>query len=85
MSKQIKLALAFSVALGLPALAQETDAPEVTADTVVATVNGVDITIGHMIAAGRHSIRRCRMTFCIRVSWIRSSSRLSCRKSPRKT
>lgn len=52
MSKQIKLALAFSVALGLPALAQETDTPGVTADTVVATVNGADITIGHMIAAG---------------------------------
>lgn len=31
--------------LALPAFAQET-----TADTVVATVNGVDITVGHMIA-----------------------------------
>ncbi|WP_299684493.1 peptidylprolyl isomerase [uncultured Tateyamaria sp.] len=37
-------ALALSVAMALPAAAQD-------ADTVVATVNGTDITIGHMIAA----------------------------------
>ena len=37
-------ALAFSVALALPVAAQD-------AETVVATVNGVDITIGHMVVA----------------------------------
>ena len=37
-------ALALSVAMALPAAAQD-------ADTVVATVNGTDITIGHMITA----------------------------------
>jgi peptidyl-prolyl cis-trans isomerase C len=34
--------------LGLPALAQTETAP-VTADTVVATVNGTEITVGHML------------------------------------
>lgn len=36
------------LALALPARAQ-TEAPPVTADTVVATVNGTDITLGHML------------------------------------
>jgi peptidyl-prolyl cis-trans isomerase C len=36
------------LALALPAQAQ-TEAPPVTADTVVATVNGTDITLGHML------------------------------------
>ncbi len=40
-------AMAVSVCLGLPATAQDT--PQV--DTVVATVNGTDITLGHMIIA----------------------------------
>lgn len=39
--------LAFAVSLALPVAAQDT----VDADTVVATVNGTDITIGHMIVA----------------------------------
>jgi peptidyl-prolyl cis-trans isomerase C len=45
-----KAALAGSLyfALALPAVAQ-TDAQPVTADTVVATVNGTDITVGHML------------------------------------
>jgi len=48
--------VALAVALALPAAAQETQpdtdaAPvEATADTVVATVNGKSITLGHMIA-----------------------------------
>lgn len=40
-------ALALALAMALPAAAQET-AP-VSADTVVATVNGTDITVGHML------------------------------------
>ncbi len=46
MSKHLTLAGLFALGLGLsqPVLAEET-----TADTVVATVNGQDITIGHMI------------------------------------
>lgn len=55
------LSLALALALPLPALAQdtagadatasqvETDAAPAGADTVVATVDGVDITLGHMI------------------------------------
>ncbi len=39
-------AAAIAVLLAAPVFAQE----EVTADTVVATVNGTDITVGHMIA-----------------------------------
>ncbi|MDW4498023.1 peptidylprolyl isomerase [Sulfitobacter sp. D35] len=44
---------AIATALAMPAHAQQDDAAETTAsaDTVVATVNGTDITIGHMIAA----------------------------------
>jgi peptidyl-prolyl cis-trans isomerase C len=44
-------ALAGSLCLALthPAAAQETPAGEVTADTVVATVNGTEITLGHML------------------------------------
>ena len=38
-------AIAVSIALAVPAIAQE----EITASTVVATVNGTDITAGHMI------------------------------------
>ena len=50
MHRFTKAALAGSLcfALALPAIAQ-TDAPPVTADTVVATVNGTDITVGHML------------------------------------
>lgn len=40
--------IALAVSLSLPAAAEE-----VTADTVVATVGGVDITLGHMIVARR--------------------------------
>ncbi|WP_172297944.1 peptidylprolyl isomerase [Pseudoruegeria sp. HB172150] len=45
-------AAALCLSLSLPALAQDTtEAPaDVTRDTVVATVNGFDITVGHMIA-----------------------------------
>ncbi len=43
-------AAALSLTLSLPLTAQETAMAEVTADTVVATVDGVDITVGHMIA-----------------------------------
>lgn len=46
MSKQVKLALAFCAAFAAPTWAED-----VTADTVVATVNGTEITLGHMIAA----------------------------------
>ncbi|XDA98183.1 peptidylprolyl isomerase [Sulfitobacter sp. LCG007] len=44
---------AVAAALALPAFAQQehTAASDVSASTVVATVNGTDITIGHMIAA----------------------------------
>ncbi len=42
------LAGPLSLALALPAQAQ-TEAPPVPADTVVATVNGTDITLGHML------------------------------------
>ncbi|CUH74664.1 peptidylprolyl isomerase [Tropicibacter naphthalenivorans] len=47
MSKTLKTltAVALSVALALPVSAEE-----VTADTVVATVNGKEITLGHMLA-----------------------------------
>ncbi|WP_343116316.1 peptidylprolyl isomerase [Ostreiculturibacter nitratireducens] len=51
MSKQFKLAVAFCAVIAAPALAQDTTATDVTADTVVATVNGVEITLGHLIAA----------------------------------
>lgn len=40
-------AMAVSACVALPAAAQD----ETTADTVVATVNGTDITVGHMIVA----------------------------------
>ncbi len=46
MLNRIPAAMALTVFLSLPAAAQET-----TADTVVATVNGADITVGHMIIA----------------------------------
>ncbi len=39
----------FAASLSIPALAQETKAP--SADTVMAIVNGEEITLGHMIAA----------------------------------
>ncbi len=50
MNSITKAALAGSLclALALPAAAQ-TDAAPVTAETVVATVNGTDITVGHML------------------------------------
>lgn len=50
MHRFTKAALAGSIALAfaLPAAAQ-TETPPVTADTVVATVNGTDITVGHML------------------------------------
>ncbi len=50
MNSITKAALAGSLclALALPAVAQ-TDAAPVTAETVVATVNGTDITVGHML------------------------------------
>ncbi|WP_343080360.1 peptidylprolyl isomerase [Ostreiculturibacter nitratireducens] len=51
MSKQFKLAMAFCAVIAAPALAQDTTATDVTADTVVATVNGAEITLGHLIAA----------------------------------
>lgn len=35
--------------MALPVLAQDQQAPAVTAETVVATVNGTDITMGHLI------------------------------------
>lgn len=41
---KVALAGVFATAMALPALAQDTNA-----DTVVATVNGTDITLGHMI------------------------------------
>ncbi|MFC2967016.1 peptidylprolyl isomerase [Acidimangrovimonas pyrenivorans] len=56
MSKQAKfwLGVALSLSLAAPALADTaattTDAKAPTADTVVATVNGTDITLGSMIA-----------------------------------
>lgn len=59
MTKQLRLgaALLMSVALTAPVWAQEATAPEAAAapadlkaDTVVATVNGVNITLGQMIA-----------------------------------
>ena len=43
---RLPAALAAALLLALPAAAQET-----TADTVVATVDGTDITVGHMIVA----------------------------------
>ncbi len=45
--------LALCAALSLPAVAQETDATPATADpsTIVAVVDGTDITVGHMIVA----------------------------------
>ena len=46
MLKHIPAAMALTACLSLPAMAQET-----TADTVVATVDGTDITVGHMIIA----------------------------------
>ncbi|MEE4188304.1 MAG: peptidylprolyl isomerase [Roseobacter sp.] len=51
MQKHLRvLAIAlFAGSLSVSATAQET--PEITGDTVVASVNGVEITIGHMIAA----------------------------------
>jgi peptidyl-prolyl cis-trans isomerase C len=47
-------AAAVALTLALPALAQDADADkpaEITIDTVVATVNGTDITFGHMLMA----------------------------------
>lgn len=43
------LAGSLCLALALPATAQTADAGDVTADTVVATVNGTEITLGHML------------------------------------
>lgn len=49
--------LGATLALGLPVLAMAqsdaTPATEVTADTVLATVNGTDITLGHLIVAAQ--------------------------------
>lgn len=47
MYSRLAAATALALVLSLPAQAQDTTAP--AADTVVATVNGVDITLGHMI------------------------------------
>ncbi len=47
MSKRLTLAAATAVALCLPIVATAEDAP--TAETVVATVNGKEITLGHLI------------------------------------
>ncbi|MBT0957651.1 peptidylprolyl isomerase [Alphaproteobacteria bacterium KMM 3653] len=44
--KKFAIAAAFALATAIPAQAQD-----VTADTVVATVGGTDITVGHMIVA----------------------------------
>lgn len=44
MSRPLRLSAALLLSLGAPAAAQD----EVTADTVVATVNGTEITAGHM-------------------------------------
>lgn len=46
-SKSLVCAAALCLSLALPAQAQQSD---VNADTVVATVNGEDITVGHLIA-----------------------------------
>lgn len=46
--RSVSAALAALMILASPTLAQDT---EVTADTVVATVNGTDITLGHMLIA----------------------------------
>jgi len=43
------LAGTLGLAFALPVAAQDTETPPVTADTVVATVNGTDITLGHML------------------------------------
>jgi peptidyl-prolyl cis-trans isomerase C len=52
-SKNLVLGAALGLTLGLPAFAQETpeanEAAEADVNTVVATVNGEDITLGHMI------------------------------------
>lgn len=48
MFKRTSLAVTFSLALVAPVFAQDTPA-EVTADTVVATVNGTDITFGSVL------------------------------------
>ncbi|WP_425051107.1 peptidylprolyl isomerase [Psychromarinibacter sp. S121] len=49
-SKTLLASAAFALSLAAPVAAQDAETPaEVTADTVVATVGGVDITIGHMI------------------------------------
>jgi len=50
MLRQILLATSALAMLGLPALAQE-DAAGATRDTVVATVDGTDITLGELIVA----------------------------------
>lgn len=44
------LGTAFVLGLGTPVLAQDTDTAMADPDMVVATVNGTDITLGHMIA-----------------------------------
>lgn len=50
MQKHLRiLAVSLAASLAIPLSAQETT--EITGDTVVATVEGVDITVGHMIAA----------------------------------
>lgn len=46
--RRLTLATALSLCAGLPGVAQEVATPDV--DTVVATVGGTDITLGHMIA-----------------------------------
>ncbi len=53
MTKQLRLGavLALAIAMAAPVLAEEAKAPaDVKADTVVATVNGTQITLGQMIA-----------------------------------
>ena len=49
-SKTLLASAAIALSLAAPVVAQDAETPaEVTADTVVATVGGTDITIGHMI------------------------------------
>lgn len=49
MKNAVRFGTALALALAAPALAQDTEATEVSRDTIVATVNGTDITVGHMI------------------------------------
>ena len=71
--------VAIGIGLGLtaaPALAQT----ETTADTVVATVNGAEVTIGHLILARTElpaQYQQIPDDLCFRAYWIKSFS-LSC-------